>query len=473
MPSPRSRPLRRVSFPRLPSLLLFGLVATLGVGLAGACATGGGRPAVPQAEPLPNLRAEERSYLADPLQGYPLVVTAEVEAALRAGHRALLDEAATERARTAAREQLEADPGLHPAQVLWAQVEYAEGAVEAARRRLRPVTAELPGYLAAQLLRGRIEERLGEPVEAYRAFRAVAADSPLAADRAAELEPRALERLGERVEEALARGRLDEATAAVEQLRSWGPSSIPTLEAEADLAAARGDAAAELEALRRLTELRPDDRALQERRADLELEAGEPGRGLEIFETLAVAYPRDEALADKLAYAKFRWRLTLMPETVQELAGRPELQRGDYAVLLYWLLPSVRYGEPERARIAADILDDPRRDEIARVVNLDLMEMDETLHRFSPLESVSRETVLAGQLKVLARAETPVACVQGLAPEPSTESVCATAVRCGLIERLEDCLPEAPVSGREALELLRRTLDLTSVRERRPRDSSP
>lgn len=448
-------------------------MATLGVGLAGACATGGGRPAAPPTEPLPNLTAAERPYLADPLRGYPLVVTAEVEAALRAGHRALIGEADTDRARTVAREQLEADPGLHPAQVLWAQVEYAKGAVREARRRIRPVTEELPGYLAAQLLRGRVEERLGEPVEAYRAFRTVAADSALASDRAAELEPRALERLGERVAEALERGRLDEATTALDQLRSWAPSSIPALEAEADLAAARGDAETELEALRRLTQLRPDDRALQERRADLELEAGEPGRGLEIFESLAVAYPRDESLAEKLAYAKFRWRLTLMPETVQELARRPELQRGDYAVLLYWLLPSVRYGKPERARIAADILDDPRRDEIARVINLDLMEVDETLHRFSPLESVSRETVLAGQLEVLARAEPPVACVQGLAPEPSTDSVCATAVRCGLIERVEDCLPEAPVSGREALELLRRTLDLTSVRGRPPRDPSP
>jgi len=417
----------------------------------------------PEAPRLPNLSSEELPYLVDPLRGYPLVVPPSVEEALHSGHTALLAGDA-DRAVSIAGGELALDPGLHPAQVLWAQADFATGRESEALARVRPVVEELPGYTAAGRLLGRLEERRGEAEEAYRVFRTLAASDPLAVARATELEPQALASVRERVTESLGRGRLDQAEAALELLRSWAPEEVPTLEAAAELAAARGDAEEELVALRPLSLRRPGDRVLQERRADLELETGEPGRGLEIFESLAAAYPEDESLADKLAYAKFRWRLTLMPESVQEVAGRPELERGDYAVLLYWLLPSVRYGEPARPRIAADILDDPRREEIARVINLGLMEVDETLHRFTPEEPVSRTTVLASQLEVLVAAEPPLACVQDLADRPSVERVCTTAVRCTLLERVEDCLPRAPVSGREALELLRRTLELISTR---------
>lgn len=438
----------------------------LALAFGGACGPGVRGPSPPPEElpRLPNLAVGELPYLVDPLSGYPLVVSADVQEALRAGYQALVTAGDAGTARAAAGERLAVDPGLHPAQVLWAQADYAEGLEREALERLRPVAAELPGYTAAQLLRGRAEERSGEVVEAYRAFSALAAESRLAADRASELRPEALDGLARRVREAVGRNRFDQAEEALAQLREWAPEAAPTFEAAADLAAARDDDETELTALRALSELRPDDRAVQERRADLELEVGEPGRGLEIIESLAAAHPRDEGLSEKLAYAKFRWRLTLLPEPVQDVAERAELERGDFAVLLYWLVPSVRYGKTDRPRIAADILDDPRREEIARVINLGLMEVDETLHRFWPLEPVTRETVLASQLEVLATTDPPLACTRGFPSEPSVDMVCTSAVRCALLERVEDCLPGALVSGREALGLLRRTLELTSAR---------
>lgn len=466
-PLPRVRKAsRRARSARPSQTLLTGLTAVLVVAFGGACGTGARGPSTaPEEIPrLPNLTAGERPYLVDPLSGYPLVIPVEVEEGLRAGYQALVTTGDAAAARAAAAERLALDPGLHPAQVLWAQADYAEGLERESLERVRPVAAELPEYVAAQLLRGRAEERVGDVVEAYRAFISVAADDPLAADRASELRPEALDGLVRRVREALRRQRLDDAEEALAQLREWAPDAAPTLEAAAAAAAAREDDEAELAALRGLSELRPDDRALQERRADLELAVGEPGRGLEIIESLVAAHPEDGSLSEKLAYAKFRWRLTLLPEPVQTLAERAELERGDFAVLLYWLVPSVRYGKPDRPRIAADILDDPRREEIARVINLGLMEVDETLHRFSALEPVSRKTVLASQLEVLASTEPPLACARDLPPQPSTEMVCTSALRCGLLPRVEDCLPGAPVSGREALGLLRRTLELTSAR---------
>jgi hypothetical protein len=47
-------------------------------------------------------------------------------------------------------------------------------------------------------------------------------------------------------------------------------------------------------------------------------------------------------------------------------------------------VPQIRTARPGAAQIASDIVDHPSRDEIARVANLGLMSIDETLHRFSP-----------------------------------------------------------------------------------------
>jgi hypothetical protein len=45
-------------------------------------------------------------------------------------------------------------------------------------------------------------------------------------------------------------------------------------------------------------------------------------------------------------------------------------------------------------------------------------------------------------------------------PQPGAELVCAAAMRCGLIEDAGECLPQAPLSGGEALEVIGRALSL-------------
>lgn len=441
-----------------------GLILLLSVLLLAACGSGAPRPvAVPEPAALPHLEEADRAFLVDPLLGYPLVVPPQAEAALDAGHLSLMQDGDAEAARNVAEQLLAGDPGLHPARVLRAQVAFARGDLDLAAEEVRPVVEELPGYTAARLLAGRTFEELGRPLEAFAQYRAVSESVPAAARRAEELRDRALGQLTREVADELERGRPDRARRALERLELYAPGEEETLGAAAAVARARGDVSAELEALRQLIRLRPDDRELEMRLGDLELDAGDPRRGLEIFERLAEASPGDPDLTSRLGLAKLRWRMTLLPDRVQQLARKPELERGDFATLLYWLLPSVRYGNPERARIAADILDDPRREEIARVVNLELMEVDENVHRFRPEQPVRREEVLEAQLAVLAGAEPPLACARDLPGEPSMSRVCELAARCGLLATPEDCFPDAPVSGREALELLQRTLELTTT----------
>ncbi len=437
------------------------LLAAAACALAAACAPASPPAPAPPPAPFPGLAAADRPFLADPLEGYPFPVDAARRLRLAEGHQALRagDEAA---ARAAAAELLGDEPGFHPARVLLAEADFYRRDLAAALAGVRPVAEALPGYVAAELLRGRVAEAAGEVVEAFEAYRAAAPASPPAAARAAEVAPRAAEVVFQRAEDAIARGRLADARAAVERLRSWAPEGEATLRAARALAVAEADPRAELAAVAALGSRFPGDRELAERRAELELAVGDPGRGLALLEELAAAHPGDPDLAARLEAGKFRWRFAQLPARVTALAEVPELSRGGFAVLLYWLVPSVRYGRGSAPRIASDILDHPQREEIARVVNLGLLGVEPSVHRFAPERAVSRADAVEAVLRLLGGAAggEPVPCAAEVPynPRPSLDFVCSTGAACGLIPSAGDCLPRAPLSGAEALELIRRGL---------------
>jgi hypothetical protein len=348
--------------------------------------------------------------------------------------------------------------------VLLAQTELAEGRFQEAVDRLAPVVEELPGYTAAELTYARAAEKLGDLPAAFGVYAQSAAASRLAAQRAAALRPRALEIVGARLADALRRGRADEAGAQLALLERWAPEEEGTLLAAQAVAAARRDPAAELAAVRRLAVLRPQDRELLARRAELEVTAGDAGAGVEILERLARENPRDARLAERLAWAKYRWRLKLLPTDVAALADAAQLSRADLAALLYWLLPEVRYGRGASPRIAADVLEHPRREEVVRVVNLGLLDLDETLHHFSPHRPASRAEALRALLRLLAM-QGGVACAPGAGTRGlGAESVCALAAACRLVPSAADCLPGAPLTGGEAVEMVRRASELLGGR---------
>lgn len=397
----------------------------------------------------------ERAFLVDPFEGWSGPELADLEIRIRDLHEALVstgDGRAAAAARVEGEEILAENPGYHPAAVLAAQSDLYLTDFDGAFGRVDPVVAQIPLYTAAQLVRGRAAEGLSRIAEAYASYRAVADLSGAAAERAAVLEPRAVEIVGRRFRDALDRGELDAAGRFLERLRSWAPDAPDTLEGSLSLARARDDRSAELAAVTRLLQLDPDRLELVERRGELELEVGDPSRGLQIFQGLAEANPNDARLQERLEQAKFRWRLTLLPAHVQKISLEPELTRADFAVLVHWLVPRVRTSRAPASRIANDILDHPRREEIARVVNLGLMEVDSTLHTFSPGRALRRERALAALLRAVK--------VLGGGAECPGADTCAAAVACGLVADPSACADPAPISGSEALELLRRTLQL-------------
>jgi hypothetical protein len=433
---------------------------------SGACSSGGSRPTTP--DPVSDrgsrlvVEETDRQFLVDPLGGYPLVVAPDGADAVRRAHRELL-RGFSKPAEDVARDLLARDPGFHPAQILQGQVRFLERDFEAAVAVTEPVLAELPEYSAALLLKARASERLDDVVEAYRAYRQVAvadatAPGALAAlERSELLQERALEVVYWRTMDALDKGRLDVAEELVSELRIWAPEHPMPLAAEAELAKAADDPKAELAAVRRLIQFYPEDRPWLERQADLEVRVGKPRVGIQILRTLTEQFPGDQQLEERLETAKFRWRFSLQPEEVQQRALSPELTRADFATLLYWLVPGVRYGRADGGRIAADILDHPDREAIARVVNLGLMSIDESLHRFDPERPVLRVEVMSGLLWSMERQQELPACLgTGLSSRPAWKTVCSLAARCQIIDSEAGCLPQAPAEGRESLEMIRR-----------------
>lgn len=414
-----------------------------------ACAGSG-----PPPKPLPALGdalpVADRAYLPSPLEGAPGAPDSVRDAALTEGYRllaALGDSAgAAGRARTLLAEAAD----YRPAEVLLGQVEYLAGDYAAVVTRLEGVAEREPRYIAALLLLGRAAERLGDLANAYAAYLSVSDASAVALSRSQELADRAFEIVVGRFGVALDGGHVDEAERQLLQLRAWDPERLETIETGRRLAEKRGDRQAERLALEQLLGREPNRRDLLERRAELDLVEGDAARGLQTLRELLVAHPGDPVLGEKVERAKFRWRVTLLPADVQRVAAKAELNRGDFSVLAYWLIPEIRYARPTAGRIAADILDHPRREEIARVINLGLFDIDSTLHTFGPERAIDRGASLRALLRVAA----------GLGQRPCPNdggSVCEGAASCGLLSGVAECRANERLSGDGALELLRRT----------------
>jgi len=306
-----------------------------------------------------------------------------------------------------------------------------------------------------------LAELLGDPLGAYRAYRRLSPRFPVATERAEELEPAAFSAAAEAIDAALKGERVDDAVAGLSELETWAPGSAPALQAGWLVATALGEPDREIALLRELRTLGTVTDELEGRWAELEVERGDAQTGLRVLEDLAAERPGDADRAERLARARYQWRLLLLPEEIFSITREPEVSRSQFASLLYWLMPGLRGGAAD-GRIVADILDvEPaRRQEVARVVNQGVMDVDPVRRRFEPRRALRRDEALEALLRVLARAAPRPICVDDLARNavPSTEAVCRAAAECSLLPEPEACLASVGVPGSDAQELIRRAL---------------
>ena len=119
-------------------------------------------------------------------------------------------------------------------------------------------------------------------------------------------------------------------------------------------------------------------------------------------------------------------------------------------------MPQVRNSRPTAGRIATDVLDNSHREEIVRVVNLGLMDVDPTQHRFYPGSPVRRGQALRIVLRMLARFGA-ASCANGNA---EGGDVCDVSQGCDLMSPGDDCDAASALSGTGSVEILRRSLKL-------------
>jgi len=433
-------------------------VAGAAAALIAGCASKG--PPPPSG---PRIDRDDVAYLVAPSTGFPATASPDLLRKVDAAFESKLLQGDLTAAVGIADAVLAVDPELAPAEVLRGQARLVARDLAAARATLDDVIRRYPDYTAAALAAAHAADLDADPAAAYALFRRFTRASPAALDRAGELHQAAVSAVAAQVEDAVGKGRLDEARQSLATLEEWAPGEQATLEAALGLARAAGDKAAELSAVRGLlASARSGDEVLFERRGELELEAGQPSAAIEIFQELQRRHPNEPRHADQVSLAKFRWRVQNLPTDVRRLVDTPELTRAEFAVLVYWLVPGVRAAVVSSPHIASDILDHPHRQEMMRVANLQLLDLDETLRRFNPDWAVRRSQALKALERVLQRAQPAPTCVAGLAgnPSPSREAVCGVAVACGLLPETADCLPEGGLSGADAAAWIRRTGEL-------------
>ena len=396
-------------------------------------------------------------FLVAPTTGYRETLGAEQASALEAAYRSLMRGDHPDSVLQVAM-ALDVEAAGPPAVVLAAQAYYAQGQCGQAMDRLTDVARLNPGFLAADLILGRCREELGDLPGAADAYERASDQSPAASARLAGLAPQARDVAVARIRGWLDNGMDDEARLGIEALERWAPRDTETMSAMRELAERAGDQRLELQMARALTE-GGGERDLLVRRAELELEVGDAGSGLRILEDLVVRYPEDAGVAQGLERARFAWRVSMLPRQAQVLASNPALNRSELATLFYWVFPSVRHGRPSEAIIANDIFDHEHREEIMRIVNLGIMEIDPNLHAFRPDAGARRLDALRGMLRVLSQKGSDQRCLAGTTVDVKTsiESICSLAARCGLLEEAGDCLPLAVLSGPSAMKLARNT----------------
>ena len=110
----------------------------------------------------------------------------------------------------------------------------------------------------------------------------------------------------------------------------------------------------------------------------------------------------------------------------------------------------------------------PHRSEMVRVINLGLMDVDPSLHRFEPYRPILSESrPMSSMTRLLAdQRPSPVCLGPGSAQVDSSRQrdLPTKAFQCGLVPSEDDCLPSATMTGPEVVDLARSSQELVANR---------
>jgi tetratricopeptide (TPR) repeat protein len=126
-----------------------------------------------------------------------------------------------------------------------------------------------------------------------------------------------------------------------------------------------------------------------------------------------------------LRRAKLRWRISVMPEYVQEAFGSKELDRAQLAVIVVTAAPRVETMATGQVPLLSDVMTLPSQEEILTAARLGLIEGDQFLHRFHPqrLVTAGEVTHAIDNLGLLLDVTSPRWCTEDEEDEPCAEIV--------------------------------------------------
>ena len=154
------------------------------------------------------------------------------------------------------------------------------------------------------------------------------------------------------------------------------------------IAEARGD----LSAAMRIYSSLPDDPEATILAAAIAESTGDWLNAMNLYSSLPDEQPEK---GHGLRKAQLRWRVSVMPEYVQEALASPELDREDLAVVLVTLAPQVETLDGGQVPLLSDIMRLPSQSEILTAVRFGLLDSDQLEHRFMPYRPVTADETRA------------------------------------------------------------------------------
>jgi hypothetical protein len=99
--------------------------------------------------------------------------------------------------------------------------------------------------------------------------------------------------------------------------------------------------------------------------------------------------------AEALERAQLRWRLSVLPDYVQEALASQDLSRSQLAALMVSLVPATKAIGGGRVPLLSDVVDLPSQQDIVTAVRLELIPVDPLEHSFHPTAEVAPDEVRA------------------------------------------------------------------------------
>jgi hypothetical protein len=332
-----------------------------------------------------------------------------------------------------AQKGIAAMPGYAPATLLQAAIDIRSGKLDEASALI----ARLPSsWTASNVYAAEVALARGDVRGAYRMYQQIANLPEISAARMADLQKRLFDQLV--AENSIASLR--------EALQLEPSATAPRMLLVQKLLATKSwdDARREIDPILNTADVdRPD---VQEALAEIEV-----GRGL--YQQAIVRYDRlvkrtnEPRYVTRLNAIKEQFTLANMPTQYQHAVESDAITRADFATLLYWKVPSIRFAQNIAPPIAVDLdADVIGREEMIRAIGLGIFPVDQVTRRASPNASLS--AIATARAAARALAVRGAACAHEGGNDPQR-----VLAACGINDPTIGTTADAPVTGRFAADM--------------------